>query len=81
MVDGSNAGNSKTSEGRFLVEAFERDIAAGTLPQVSWIVPPQALSEHPDAPPGYGESLISRLMDVFAQTSGCLGKNRLHSEL
>ena len=30
-------------------------------------MPPQALSEHPDAPPGYGESLISRLMDVFVR--------------
>ncbi|MBR0560383.1 phosphocholine-specific phospholipase C [Neokomagataea anthophila] len=67
IVDGSNAQNAETSEGRFLLEAFERDVAKGTLPQVSWIVPSQALSEHPDAPPGFGEHLISRLMDVFSR--------------
>lgn len=67
IVPGSHAGNSTTSEGRFLVEEFEKDVASGKLPQVSWIVPSQAMSEHPDAPPGYGESLISRLMDVFVR--------------
>lgn len=67
IVEGSNAKNMQTSEGRFLVEAFEHDVATGRLPQVSWIVPPSALSEHPDAPPGYGEHLISQLMDVFVR--------------
>ncbi|GBR16289.1 phosphocholine-specific phospholipase C [Gluconobacter frateurii] len=67
IVEGSTAENAATSEGRFLIEAFEKDVAAGTLPQVSWIVPAAALSEHPNAPPGYGEHLISRLMDVFVR--------------
>ncbi|GAN90193.1 phospholipase C [Gluconobacter frateurii M-2] len=67
IVEGSTAENATTSEGRFLIEAFEKDVAAGTLPQVSWIVPAAALSEHPNAPPGYGEHLISRLMDVFVR--------------
>ncbi|WP_408902241.1 phosphocholine-specific phospholipase C [Neokomagataea tanensis] len=67
IVEGSNKHNAETSEGRFLVEAFERDIALGKLPQVSWIVPSAALSEHPNAPPGFGEHLISRLMDVFSR--------------
>ncbi|MBB2168876.1 phospholipase C, phosphocholine-specific [Gluconacetobacter aggeris] len=67
VVPGSSRANMKNSDGRYLVEAFERDVASGRLPQVSWIVPPTALSEHPDAPPGYGEFLISRLMDVFVR--------------
>ncbi|PYD49243.1 phosphocholine-specific phospholipase C [Novacetimonas pomaceti] len=67
IVAGSNAANRQESEGRYLISAFERDVARGTLPQVSWIVPPAALSEHPDAPPGYGEYLISQLMDVFVR--------------
>lgn len=67
IVPGSTPENMKSSDGHFLVEAFERDVANGTLPQVSWIVPPTALSEHPEAPPGYGEFLISRLMDVFVR--------------
>ncbi|GBQ94570.1 phospholipase C, phosphocholine-specific [Gluconacetobacter liquefaciens] len=67
IVPGSNRANMNSSEGRYLVEAFERDVSSGRLPQVSWIVPPTALSEHPDAPPGYGEVLISHLMDVFVR--------------
>ncbi|GBQ19959.1 phospholipase C [Gluconacetobacter sacchari DSM 12717] len=67
IVAGSTRATMNGSDGRYLVEAFERDVAGGTLPQVSWIVPPTALSEHPEAPPGYGEHLISRLMDVFVR--------------
>ncbi|WP_246375714.1 phosphocholine-specific phospholipase C [Gluconacetobacter takamatsuzukensis] len=67
IVAGSSRANMNHSDGRYLVAAFERDVASGRLPAVSWIVPPTALSEHPDAPPGYGEFLISRLMDVFVR--------------
>ncbi|AQS89508.1 phospholipase C, phosphocholine-specific [Neoasaia chiangmaiensis] len=67
VVPGSNAQNMQSSEGRYLLDAFEHDVANDTLPEVSWIVPSSALSEHPDAPPGYGEHLISRLMDVFVR--------------
>jgi len=67
IVPGSTAETIENSEGRFLIEAFEKDVAAGSLPPISWIVPPAALSEHPDAPPGYGEFLISRLLDVFVR--------------
>jgi len=67
IVPGSTAQTMKNSEGRFLLDAFENDVANAKLPAVSWIVPPAALSEHPDAPPGYGEFLISRLMDIFVR--------------
>ncbi|MCX2561887.1 phospholipase C, phosphocholine-specific [Acetobacter farinalis] len=67
IVPGSGPADMHNTEGRYLIAAFERDVAQGTLPQVSWIVPPTALSEHPNAPPGYGEYLISALMDVFVR--------------
>ncbi|ARW15399.1 Phospholipase C [Komagataeibacter europaeus] len=67
IVPGSTASGMHDTEGRYLVAAFEDDVAHGRLPQVSWIVPPAALSEHPNAPPGYGEHLISQLMDVFVR--------------
>ena len=67
IVPGSTEADMHTTEGRYLVAEFERDISEGRLPQVSWIVPPTALSEHPNAPPGYGEHLISQLMDVFVR--------------
>ncbi|MFT8718983.1 phosphocholine-specific phospholipase C [Acetobacter sp.] len=67
FVPGSNEENKDTSEGRYLLQAIENDIASGTLPQVSWIVPPTALTEHPNAPPGFGEFLISQLMDILVR--------------
>jgi phospholipase C len=63
------------SDGEQLVAAFRDDIAAGRLPQISWIVTAAALSEHPKAEPSTGEhvtaALINALVDhpeVFART-------------
>jgi phospholipase C len=36
-------------------DAFEQDAAAGTLPQVSWLVAPMVISEHPPWGPSVGE--------------------------
>ena len=56
----------KNSHGDFLVEEFAADVAAGTLPQVSWIVAPTAACEHPEATPGVGQALTARLLAVLA---------------
>lgn len=71
------AGADRTrSDGEQLVEAFRRDVAAGTLPQVSWIVTAADLSEHPTAEPSKGEhvtaGLVAALVDnpeMFAKTA------------
>ncbi len=54
---------------------FEADVAAGSLPSVSWIMPPLAECEHPAAPPEYGEYLVQQILqilvsnpDVWSQT-------------
>jgi phospholipase C len=65
-VAGSDAGNAKTSRGEHLVAAFADDVKHDRLPQVSWIVAPYILCEHPSATPGYGESLTSRLLEALA---------------
>lgn len=63
------------SDGEQLVAAFRRDVAAGTLPKISWIVTAADVSEHPQAEPSKGEhvcaALIEALVDhpeVFAKT-------------
>jgi phospholipase C len=65
----------KRSDGEQLVEAFRRDIAADTLPQISWIVTAADLSEHPTATPADGEHVVAKLIEalvdhpeVFAKT-------------
>ena len=65
-VDGSTAANAKASRGEHLVAAFAKDVADGRLPQVSWIVAPYIMCEHPTACPSYGESLTARLLDALA---------------
>ena len=44
---------------------FAADVVAGTLPQVSWILPPAANCEHPATPPEYGEYLVSQILDTL----------------
>jgi phospholipase C len=65
-VAGSNAANAKASRGEHLVAAFAADVAQDRLPQVSWIVAPYIMCEHPTACPSYGESLTARLLDALA---------------
>jgi phospholipase C len=54
---------------------FAADVASGSLPAVSWIIPPLAECEHPAAPPEYGEYLVQQVLhtlvsnpDVWAKT-------------
>ena len=44
---------------------FEADVVAGTLPKVSWILPPAASCEHPAVPPEYGEYLVSQILQTL----------------
>ncbi len=49
-----------------LVSAFQADVQSGKLPQVSWIVAPAELSEHPAYGPVRGAALTSKLLDALA---------------
>ncbi|MGI8491932.1 MAG: phospholipase C, partial [Acidimicrobiales bacterium] len=44
---------------------FERDVAAGTLPSVSWIVTDFLLSEHPAGPPAYGGYAVAHILETL----------------
>lgn len=49
------------------VADFASDVAAGDLPQVSWLVAPTALSEHPPFAPAAGQNLTAQyLAALFA---------------
>ncbi|WP_329243479.1 phospholipase C, phosphocholine-specific [Streptomyces sp. NBC_01478] len=49
-----------------IAAAIKADVLAGTLPQVSWVVPNQAFSEHPYAPPGDGAHFIGLVYQALA---------------
>ena len=50
------------------VDQFLVDIAQGTLPQVSWIVPSQAFSEHPIAGVTAGMNYVTSLVNAVMQS-------------
>ncbi|MBL7490235.1 MULTISPECIES: phosphocholine-specific phospholipase C [unclassified Frankia] len=44
---------------------FQADCAAGTIPQVSWIVAPYSYSEHPAASPAYGAHYTRAVLEAL----------------
>ncbi|TCP33594.1 phospholipase C, phosphocholine-specific [Sphingomonas sp. BK235] len=66
IVPGSTADNAAASEGEHLVAAVRRDVEQGTLPQVSWIVAPYEVCEHPEAQGmEYGQYFTARLLEAL----------------
>jgi phospholipase C len=63
---GSTAENAADSRGEYMIAEFAADVAADRLPQVSWIVAPYIMCEHPAASPGYGEAFVSGLLTALA---------------
>lgn len=47
------------------VAAFRADVANNSLPQVSWLIAPTALSEHPPYSPASGALLTQRLLQAL----------------
>src|SRR6201996_5887237 len=76
-AEGSHAGNAKTSDGEHMIAAFAKDVAADRLPQVSWIVAPTRLCEHPQYPPGAGEDFTARLIAALTNNPEVWGKTAL----
>lgn len=48
-----------------MLEDFARDVKNDALPQVSWLLPPAAFSEHPSWTPAYGAEYTSRILDAL----------------
>lgn len=44
---------------------LKADVQAGALPQVSWLLPPAAYSEHPKFTPLYGAYYLSMILDAL----------------
>ncbi len=55
------------SRGGTLFDELRQDVASNTLPQVSWIVAPEAYSEHPNWPANYGAYYVSQILDALTQ--------------
>jgi phospholipase C len=49
-----------------LLGDFRDDVRRGRLPQVTWIVAPEAYSEHPNWEPDFGAWYVSQVVDILA---------------
>ncbi|MGW2351564.1 phosphocholine-specific phospholipase C [Actinacidiphila glaucinigra] len=55
--------DARKGEGFF--DLLRADVKAGRLPQVSWVVAPEAFTEHPNWPANYGAWYISQVLDAL----------------
>lgn len=55
--------NAAAGDGYF--DILKRDVANNALPQVSWIVAPEAFSEHPNWPANYGAWYVDQVLQIL----------------
>jgi phospholipase C len=48
-----------------LFDQLRADVQGGTLPQVSWIVAPEAFTEHPNWPANFGAWYVAKVLDAL----------------
>ena len=56
---------------------FLADCAAGTLPEVSWVIAPVVTSEHPPAPVTHGEVLTAQVLNALLSNQAVWEKTAL----
>ncbi|MEZ0095201.1 phosphocholine-specific phospholipase C [Streptacidiphilus sp. EB129] len=64
LYDKARTGTNN-SAGQDYFDILKADVKAGTLPQVSWIVAPEAFTEHPNWPVNYGAWYIAQVLDAL----------------
>ena len=64
LANGAKTGTD-VSAGGTLFDIFRKDVASGNLPQVSWVVAPEAFTEHPNWPANYGAWYVSQILDAL----------------
>ncbi|PYD62578.1 phosphocholine-specific phospholipase C [Gluconacetobacter entanii] len=60
-----------------LFDDLRRDVANATLPQVSWLICPNAYDEHPNWPANYGAWFISRIIETLTSNPDVWGRTAL----
>ncbi|WP_369393477.1 phosphocholine-specific phospholipase C [Streptomyces sp. CG1] len=67
--------DAKKGEGFF--DQLKADVKAGKLPQVSWVVAPEAFTEHPNWPANYGAWYVSQVLDALTANPDVWAKTAL----
>ena len=69
------AANSDDPTGLFTI--LRQDVLNGTLPQVSWIVAPEAYTEHPSWPANYGAWYVNQVLEALTANPEVWSKTAL----
>ena len=64
LANGAKTGTNILNSGS-LFDMFRRDVLSNQLPQVSWIVAPEAYTEHGNWPSNYGAWYVSMMLDAL----------------
>ncbi|WP_405887713.1 phospholipase C, phosphocholine-specific [Streptomyces longwoodensis] len=67
--------DARTGEGFF--ERLKADVTGGRLPQISWIVAPEAFTEHPNWPANYGAWYIAQVVEALTADPAVWAKTAL----
>ena len=80
LADKAKTGTNILAENRDpvrLMDIFRADVAAGNLPQVSYIAAPEAYTEHPNWAPNYGAWYVSQFIDILVANPDVWSKTAL----
>ena len=73
LYNGAKTGTQIAKSGG-LFDILAADIKTGKLPQVSWVVAPEAYTEHPNWPANYGAYYISKVLDALTSNPAVWSK-------
>jgi len=64
LYDNARVGTNVSAGGTYF-DQLKQDVQNNTLPQVSWIVAPEAYSEHPNWPSNYGAWYVDQVLQIL----------------
>ncbi|MGF6755954.1 phospholipase C [Paraburkholderia sp. GAS42] len=64
LYDNARTGTNVAAGGTYF-DILKRDVQNNALPQVSWIVAPEAYSEHPNWPSNYGAWYVDQVLQIL----------------
>lgn len=76
LYDNARTGTNVAVSGGYF-DVLKADVQNGTFPQVSWIVAPEAYSEHPNWPANYGAWYIDQVLQVLTSNPAVWSKTAL----
>ncbi|MDV9174931.1 phospholipase C, phosphocholine-specific [Streptomyces sp. W16] len=76
LYDKARTGTDAT-KGEGFFDRLKADVKGGTLPKISWVVAPEAFTEHPNWPANYGAWYVSQVLDALTSDPKVWAKTAL----